>query len=353
MTTESRLLARSSRSARRGLALALAAALTGLTACGGDDPTSTSAAAPTTTATTAGPVVVRNCDRDVRFDVPPQRAVSLSQPATETLLALGLEERIAGATAAEADLLPSQRKAFAAVPHLPREAVSFERVLDADPDFAYSTFNWSFTDEGVAPRARFEKLGIPTYVSPSECTAQQSAQPEALTIDDVYGEIQDVARIFGVEDRGQRVVDDLKQRMAEAADGLNAQDVSLLWWYAEPKTPYIAGCCGAPGIMTKAVGATNANERNRALWPELSWEAILDMDPTVLVLADLDRSDEGASADEKIALLEKHPVAKRLTAVQKRRYIVLKGVEMDPGVRNVDGIEQLAAGLRKLGVAGG
>lgn len=341
------------RTAPRALVVALAVAVTGLTACGGDDSASTSAAAPTTTTTASGPVVVRNCDREVRIDTPPQRAVALSQPATETLLALGLGDRIAGATGAEADMLPSQQAAFAKVPHLPREAVSFERVLDADPDFAYSTFNWSFTDEGVAPRERFEKLDVPTYVSPSECTAQQSAQPEALTIDDVYGEIGDIARIFGVEDRGEQLVSDLKGRMSKAADGLNAQDVSLLWWYAEPKTPYIAGCCGAPGIMTKAVGATNANEKNRALWPELSWEAILDMDPTVLVLADLDRSDEGASADEKIALLEKHPVAKRLTAVQQKRYIVLKGVEMDPGVRNVDGIEQLADGLRKLGVTGG
>lgn len=336
------------RIARHGLTLALVAALAGLAGCGGDDPAETTAAASAGTTTTRGPIVVENCDREVRLDTPPQRAVALSQPATEILLALGLRDRIAGATAAEADLLPAQRAAFAAVPHLPRESVSFERVLDAEPDFAYSTFAMSFTDEGVAPRERFEQLGIPSYVSPSECTAQQSAQPKALTIDDVYGEILDVARIFDVGDRGQQVVADLKQRMRRAADGLRAEDVSLLWWYAEPKTPYVAGCCGAPGIMTKAVGATNANEGNRALWPELGWEAILAMDPTVLVLADLDRSDEGAAADEKIALLEKHPVAKRLEAVRRKRYIVLEGVEMDPGVRNVDGIEQLAAGLRKL-----
>ncbi len=343
---------RSPRATRRGLTLALlAAALTSLSACGDDEPAATSVAAPTTTAA-RGPVTVRNCDRDVRVEAPPRRAVALSQPATETLLALGLDDRIAGATAAEADLLPEQRAAFAGVPHLPREAVSFERVLDAEPDFAYSTFNWSFTDEGVAPRERFEQLGVPTYVSPSECTAQQSAQPKALTIDDVYGEIGDVAKLFGVEQRGERLVADLRDRMARAADGLDARGVSLLWWYAEPKTPYVAGCCGAPGIMTKAIGATNVNERNRALWPELSWEAILAMDPTVLVLADLDRSDEGASAKEKIAILERHPVAKRLTAVQKKRFVVLKGVEMDPGVRNVHGIEQLAAGLRKLGVTG-
>ncbi|MGE4425666.1 MAG: ABC transporter substrate-binding protein [Solirubrobacteraceae bacterium] len=335
------------RRSRRGpVTLAIAAVVLGgaLAGCGDDEPTAS-------TASETGPVTVRNCDRDVRVEAPPERAVSLSQPATEILLALGLEDRIAGANAAEADLLPQQRAAFAKVPHLPREAVSFERVLKAEPDFAYSTFRMSFTDEGVAPRERFEKLSVPTYLSPSECTAQQSAQPKALTIDDVYAEIGDVARLFGVPERGERVVADLKARMAKAAGGLDAGDVSLLWWYAEPRTPYIAGCCGAPGIMTKAIGAKNANEGNRALWPEIGWEAILQMNPTVIVLADLDRSDDGAAADEKLRILRSHPVAKRLEAVRKERFIVLKGVEMDPGVRNVDGIEKLAAGLRKLELA--
>ena len=91
--------------------------------------------------------------REVKVEAPPQRAVALSQPATEILLALGLEDRMAGANAREDELLPAQQEAYAKVPKLPAEAVSFERVLDAEPDFAYSTFAWSFSDEGVAPRA--------------------------------------------------------------------------------------------------------------------------------------------------------------------------------------------------------
>lgn len=333
---------------RPKLLLTAAVLCAAFAACGDDGPT----VAATPTATTTGPVTLHNCDRDVKIDAPPQRAVALSQPATEILLALGLEDRIAGANARQDELLPAQRAVYAKVPKLPAEAVSFERVLKAEPDFAYATFRWSFSDEGVAPRERFEQLGVPTYLSTSECTAQQAAQPKALTIDDVYAEITDIARIFGVEERGAQVVADLKQRMQTAAAGLKADDVSLLWWYANPKTPYIAGCCGAPGIMTKALGAVNANEADRALWPEISWEAILEMDPTVLVLADMERSDEGASAEEKIRLLESDPVASRLTAVREQRYIVVPAVEMDPGLRNVDSIEKVAAGLRELGLGG-
>jgi iron complex transport system substrate-binding protein len=58
-----------------------------------------------------------------------------------------------------------------------------------------------------------------------------------------------------------------------------------------------------------------------------------------------------ACAEEKITFLESDPVASRLTAVQNKRYLILEGSTMDPSIRNIGGIEQLAAGLRELGVA--
>jgi iron complex transport system substrate-binding protein len=68
------------------------------------------------------------------------------------------------------------------------------------------------------------------------------------------------------------------------------------------------------------------------------------------VLADLERGGDGDSAEAKIRFLESDPVARQLTAVKEQRYVVLGGTTMDPSIRNVDGIEQLADGLRELGV---
>ncbi|MFI5427083.1 ABC transporter substrate-binding protein [Aeromicrobium sp. UC242_57] len=139
---------------------------------------------------------------------------------------------------------------------------------------------------------------------------------------------------------GDQLVKDLKERAAAATVDLDADDVTLAWRYAATKTPYIAGCCGAPGIMTRGVGATNAFEDSSQLWPEISWESILDRDPTVLVLADLGRGGDGDSAADKIKFLESDPVASKLTAVRNKRYIILEGTTMDPSIRNVEGIEK-------------
>ncbi|MDO8210358.1 ABC transporter substrate-binding protein [Conexibacter sp. CPCC 206217] len=314
--------------------------------------TATTGHSTTTAAATSYPVILRNCGREVHVAQPPQRAVSINQPATEILLTLGLQDRMVGSASWSDPVLPSLAAANAKVPVLSRDFPSFERVLKTEPDFVYATFDYSFTNEGVAPRDRFERLGVPTYQSSSECGGQDAQQDSALTIDDVYAEVDDVAEIFGVPERGAELVESLRARMARAAGGLDASDVSLMWWYSSSKTPYIAGCCGAPGIVTRAVGARNAFEDNRQLWPEIGWEAILDRDPDVLVLADLTRGDEGDSAAAKIRFLESDPVAKRLTAVRNRRYIVLSGSDMDPSLRNVDAVEKVADGLRRLGLAG-
>jgi iron complex transport system substrate-binding protein len=295
---------------------------------------------------------VQNCGRTVAVKSPPQRAVSIDQPATELLLTLGMADRMVGSASWSDPIHPALAADNAKVPILSNDHPSFERVLSEKPDFVYATFDWSFTDEGVAPRDRFERLGVPTYQSSSECSGQNAQQERAWKLDDLYAEIADIATIFGVKQQGDELVSSLKTRMSTAADGLNADGVSLMWWYAATKTPYIAGCCGAPGIITDAVGATNAFADSRQLWPEISWEAVLDRDPDVLVLADLTRGDDGDSVAAKIKFLESDPVASRLTAVRERRWIVLSGSEMDPSLRNVDAVEKVAAGLRSLGVAG-
>ncbi|HEY8581335.1 MAG TPA: ABC transporter substrate-binding protein [Capillimicrobium sp.] len=326
----------------RLLAAALAAsALAVLAACGGQP------AAPASDAAAGPAVALANCDRETRVDAPPQRAVAISQPAIELLLTLGLAERMVGAAGFNDPVLPSLRAENAKVPQLGQQYPSFERVLATEPDFVYTTFAYGFSDEGTAPRERFERLGVATYLSPSECGGEDAEQTDRLTFDDVFAEVGEIARIFDVRQRGRELVASLRRRLATATGGLDADGVSLAWWYAGTKAPYIAGCCGAPGMITERLGATNAFDDSRQLWPETSWEAILERDPDVLVLADLTRGGDGDSAEAKIRFLETDPVARHLSAVRHRRYVTVTASDMDPSLRNVDAVEKVATGLRR------
>ncbi|MFG1921688.1 ABC transporter substrate-binding protein [Cryptosporangium sp. NPDC048952] len=320
----------------------LAASLLLLAACGGQDAESTAPDGDY-------PISVENCGRTVTIDRPIDKAVSISQPASELLLSLGLEDRMAGTASWSDPVLPAFAAANEKVPRISKDFPSFERLLEEEPDFVYTTFAYTYTAEGVADRAKFDQVKIPTYLSSSECTGQDATQTRALTIDDLYREIGDLSILFDVQDRGADLNTSLRQRMAAATGGLDAKDVTLAWWYSSTKTPYIAGCCGTPGLVTDAVGAKNAFADSKQLWPETGWESILDRDPDVLVLADLTRGDDGDSAAAKVKFLESDPVASKLTAVKNKRYIVLSGSDMDPGVRTVQAVEKVSAGLTSLG----
>lgn len=302
---------------------------------------------------TAGyPVHIENCGRTVTVPAAPSRAVTIDQSATEIMLSLGLGDRMAGTAGWNDPVLPELAAANEQVPAIGQKTVSLERLLDEDPDFVYATFDWSFSEEGVGSRDRFDEFGVPTYQSPSECGGQTADRDRALTLDDMFDEIAQIATVFDVKDRGDRLITDLRSRVGEATGAGTSEGVSLMWWYAATRTPYIAGCCGAPGIITDAVGATNAFADSRQYWPEISWEAILERDPDVLVLADLARGDEGDSAQAKIEFLESNPVAQQLTAVKERRWIILSGTAMDPSIRNIGAIETVASGLREMNIGG-
>ncbi|MFF3493168.1 ABC transporter substrate-binding protein [Streptomyces sp. NPDC002795] len=304
-----------------------------------------------------GGVTLDNCGKKVRVEHTPRRAVALDQGSAEIMLSLGLEDRMAG-TGTWTDPVPEElAKANAKVPRLADRYPSFEKVLGTEPDFAAASFTYTLGKGGVAPRAEFEKLGVPTYLSPSDCTGKDNGdgdgvRTKTLGLDVVYGEIRDLARVFDVEERGEKLIDRLKSRVRTATSGVDAHGVDVLYWFANSDSPYMAGCCGAPGVITKELGARNVFDDTRAEWPQVNWETVADRDPDVLVIGDLTRRSQSAeSAAQKIRFLESNPVTKHMTAVKKKRYVRLSGQAMNPTIRTVEGVERVAAGLREFGLS--
>ena len=327
-----------------------------LTACGGGSgPTE---AAPDGRG--AGyPVTMKNCGRTVTVDAAPRHAVSLDQGSTEILLSLGLADRIAGTSTWTDPVMKGLEKAEAKIPRIAENRPSSEKVLAQEPDFVSASFESTLGKGGVAPREQFEDLGVPTYVSPADCAAKDNSgsgdgsRTKPLTMDSVYTEVRELARVFGVPERGDALVADLEARITEATDGIDASGTSLLYWFANSEAPYLAGCCGAPGVITRELGAENAFDDTHEEWPQINWETVADRNPDVLVIGDLTRKSQTAeSAAKKIAFLESNPATKNMDAVRHKRYVLLSGQAMNPSIRTVEGVERVAAGLRSFGLAG-
>ncbi|CAM5285251.1 Fe/B12 periplasmic-binding domain-containing protein OS=Streptomyces microflavus OX=1919 GN=Smic_01770 PE=4 SV=1 [Streptomyces microflavus] len=68
--------------------------------------------------------------------------------------------------------------------------------------------------------------------------------------------------------------------MAKATDGIDASNASLLYWFSDSKAPYLAGCCGAPGVITRELGAKNVFDDTHDEWPQISWRPSPTATPT-------------------------------------------------------------------------
>ncbi|WP_239646079.1 ABC transporter substrate-binding protein [Nocardiopsis valliformis] len=300
------------------------------------------------------PLAVENCGQEVTFDAAPQRVVSLDQGSTEILLSLGLEERMVGTASWTDPVRENLAQANGEVPRLADEAPTYEVTLDTDPDFVTASFGRHFAQGGVAERSRFAEAEIQTYLSPTDCDGEMSingggTRTNPLTLDPLYQEIRELARIFDVPSRGEELVDELETRRQTALDDIDASDSSMVFWFSDLKTPYVAGGMGSGNVLAAEVGASNAFADLDDDWPATTWEVFVDRDPDVIVLGDLSRERApGDQLQEKIDFLRTDPVTKDLAAVREERFVSLHGAEMNPSIRIIDGLEGLAEGLRSL-----
>ena len=150
---------------------------------------------------------------------------------------------------------------------------------------------------------------------------------------------------------GDELVADLQRRLDEAAESVDARGVSAMYWFANSESPYLAGCCGAPGLISTTLGLENVFDDTTQEWPQISWEVVAERDPDVIVVGDLTRKSQTAeTAEAKIAYLESNPVTREMAAVREKRFIDITGAEMNPSLRTIYGVETVAAGLTELGL---
>jgi iron complex transport system substrate-binding protein len=167
-------------------------------------------------------------------------AVTMNQSATEIMLALGLQDRIIGTAYLDDQISPDYAEAYGKIPVLAKEYPSKEKLLNTQPDFVYASYSSAFEDEGVGDRAEWQKLGVNTYISPAGCPDQ--GRPAKLTQNDVFGEIRDIATIFGVRDRAETLIAGQQARIAKAKAA--TKNTTVLCWDSATDAPSVGACCG-------------------------------------------------------------------------------------------------------------
>lgn len=337
-------------SIKRWAGLMAAAVLSvSISGCGTSEPVPVEAEVLPGESATQFPLTLENCGRAVTIQAAPQRVVSLDQNSTEILLSLGLEDRMVGTASWTDPVLEALAAANEQVPRLADNAPTYEVLLDSDPDFVTASFGRHFEEQGgVASRDRLDETGIASYLSPTDCEDGTSingggTRTRPLTLEALHQEIRDLAAIFDVPERGEQLVAELEERAGAALEGLDLDGATVAFWFADTRTPYVAGGFGSASLLASLSGMENVYRDVADDWPASGWETFVERDPQIVVLGDLQRDRfPGDRLDDKVAFLEGDPLTSTLPAVADGCFIALHGAEMNPSIRYVDGLEKIA-----------
>ncbi|MGW6267529.1 MULTISPECIES: ABC transporter substrate-binding protein [unclassified Streptomyces] len=332
---------------RPPLSRALAAAVlltTGLltTGCGADiEPTAKNK---------AKTVTVSNCGKDVTYSRP-RRPVAYDVSGAEKMFSLGLADRMRGYVMnklGDPSIKGSPwRQDYADVERLGTERITREIVADAKADFVLAGWNSGFSEErGITP-ALLEKVGSASYLHTETCWDYGDKSVDVTPLEALYTDLDNLGRIFGVEQRAEKVVTGLKARVgALKKTWPDRGDPAKVFVYdSGTDQPFTAGRHAAPNDIIKAAGATNVFDDLDKGWTTVGWEPVIKAKPEVIVV--IDYADQ--PAEKKIAYLKSLPGLKSAPAVKEGRFFVLSYGDAVSGPRNVKGAERLGGYLRSVG----
>ncbi|MGA5125260.1 ABC transporter substrate-binding protein [Streptomyces pseudogriseolus] len=316
-------------------ALALSSVLL-TTGCGSSDETDGDGKA--TAAAPAGfPVTVDNCGVRTTYDEPPSRVVTIHQHPAELMLALGLKDRMVGTAFPDSAVLPELKKDYEAIPELAEREPSFETVLDAEPDFVYGGYGSAFDEKEGRSREAFADAGIDTYLNREYCGKKK------VTMQDTYDEIRTIGTIFGVPDRADKLVTDLRSRVGKATAAVEGESqVSVFVYDSGDKSAFTAGGKSLGTELIRLAGGENVFADLDDVFGDVSWEQVVERKPEVIAIYDY----AGAgSVEEKKRYLLSQPALADVPAVRNKRFVVLPLTATLVGIRSAYAVEDLARGL--------
>ena len=282
---------------------------------------------------------VQSCDRTVTFDAPPQRAVSNDVNLTEMMLVLGLTDRMVGYTGISGwnKLDPQMRAGVQELPELSEKYPSKEVLIGADADFYFAGWNYGMRVGGEVTPETLAPFGIQVYELTESCT--HIMQKDKASIEDMYNDLLNLGRIFGVEDRAIDLVEGYRAKLAAFSDGLEHGDPLRVFVYDSGEdAPFTAGRYAMPTALIEAAGGTNVMDDFKKSWGTVTWEAVVEADPEVIVIVNYG----DVTAEQKRDFMMSNPAFAGLDAVKNDRFVTLEYVEATPGPRNIQAIETLA-----------
>lgn len=288
------------------------------------------------------PVTVTNCGRTLTFDAPPQRVVTGYQPVLETMLALGLQDRVVGrvnfAENGPDGFLLGQKALYERIPQI-SDSISFpnrELMLAQDADLVISEGYYNFNaGRGEATIDELHAAGSQVFITGGWCDRDGQRESE---IPDTLRDVRDLGRIFGVPERAEKVVAEMQQILDEvraAVAGRSPVAVLATDGGAGPVAAY--GGAGLTHQLIVAAGGSNVLAGVREDLFDAGVEQVAATAPEAMIVSDYRPGPSAAQKFDTVAAL-----VPGSGAATGKRYLPLPAAGQHPGYRNILTLREIA-----------
>lgn len=244
--------------------LALVTALA-LSSCAGDGDADTASDPADASPTEASfPVTLDTPNGEVTVEERPERIVSLSPSATESLFAIGAGDQVVAVD--EFSTYPEE----APTTDLSGFEPNVEAIAGYEPDLVV------VANDANDLIASLEELEIPVLLSPAPPTVEEG-----------YDDLALLGLATGHPDETAEVVADLRSAIEDAY--AKAPEEPIRIYHELDETFFAASSFGFIGSVYEEMGAENiadAADKDKSGFPQLTEEAIIKADPELIVITD-------------------------------------------------------------------
>lgn len=272
------------------------------------------------------------------FTKPPERVVAVWQNSIETLLALGVGDRlIAGNGVPDKKFfLPEYQAQYSQIPYTGLQLLDVETTMMLKPDLIVG-WHSTFSPKVIRPTEFWHKRGVNTFIARSSMIDGRQR-----TLENEYKDILDLGKIFDKNERAQQLVADMQHEVQFATSqtaGYQKRPRALVLEFMG-KEPTVYGEKSLAGNIVKELHGELLAEKQRAI----GLEQVVELDPDVIFVVVIE-SHYGHEQD-MVDRVTQHKALKNLRCVKEGRVLPLPLYAIySSGVRTYDGIKIIAKGL--------
>lgn len=258
--------------------------------------------------------VTDDLGRKVKIPLKINRAVSLAPNLTENIFAIGAGDKLVGVTT-YCDY-PAEAKNIQKVGDT--RTPNMESIIALKPQIVFV----STASQMEAFTKTLEENGIVVFVT----------DPNSLEA--IYRNLEQLADIFGTQDRAAQVTSEMKARLAAVREKVGNEPPLRVFVQISKNPLFIAGRESFITEMIEQAGAISVTRDVPAAYAPLSNETALAMDPEAIIIP------AGAGNEDP------HDLFRESAAVKNGKVFRIKNdLLMRPSPRLIEGIEQAARDL--------